>query len=132
MIASIAQWCSVVAGLWLIGLGIWMMTRPHQALQVLNRMGGTPAIHVGEMSVRIAAGLVLLLAAERALYPTLIAVIGGFLVASAVVILLLPRRWHAAFSTWWAQRIPVRAVRLIAPLSCIMGVALIWVMAPWR
>ncbi len=132
MLVSVAQWLSILAGLWLVGLGVWMLIRPHQALGVLNRMGGSTTIHVGEMSVRIIAGIALLVAAEAARHPFAISLIGGFLIVSAVVILLLPRRWHAAFSTWWSGRIPVAAVRAIGPLSWLLGGALIWEMLPWR
>ena len=132
MLGLAAQWLSVLAGVWLIGLGVWMLFQPRQALRVLGRMGGSPAIHAGEMSIRILAGLALLLAAEASRHPPVIAVVGGFLILSAIVLLLLPRRLHATFSTWWAQRIPVAAVRLIGPLSWLMGGALIWEVWPWR
>ncbi len=69
----------------------------------------------------------MVLAAAGSRYPLAVMVIGGFLIVSAVILLVLPRRWHAAYSTYWASRIPVPAVRLIAPLSWVMGGALIWV-----
>jgi hypothetical protein len=53
--------------------------------------------------------------------------IGGFLIVSALVLMLLPRRRHARYAGWWAARIPVRAVRLLAPVSLLTGIALIWV-----
>ena len=127
MIATVSQGLVVVAGVWLIGLGVFMLVRPHQALVALSRMGGSPGVHVGEMAVRILAGAAMVLAAAGSRYPLAVMVIGGFLIVSAVVLLVLPRRWHAAYSTWWASRIPVAAVRLIAPLSWVMGGALIWV-----
>ena len=122
-----AQWLAVATGIWLIGLGAFMLVRPKTALAALGRMGGSAAIHIGEMAVRILVGLALVLAAAGSRYPVAITVIGGFLIASAVVLLILPRRWHAAYSTWWASRIPEGAVRLIGPLSWLMGGALIWV-----
>lgn len=127
MIATVSQGLVVVAGVWLIGLGGFMLVRPRQALLALSRMGGSPSVHIGEMAVRILAGAAMLLAAAGSRYPLAVLGIGGFLIVSAVVLLVLPRRWHAAYSTWWASRIPVPAVRLIAPLSWVMGGALIWV-----
>lgn len=132
MLTTFAQWCVILAGLWLIGLGVWMLARPHQALGVLKRMGGSAAIHWGEMSVRILAGIALILASEAARHPVALTVIGAFLIVSTLVILIAPRRWHSAFSTWWAARIPAAAVRFIAPLSWAMGAALIWEVWPWR
>lgn len=127
MIGAISQGFTALVGVWLIGLGIFMLMRPHQALIALSRMGGSPAIHFGEMAVRILAGMAMISAADGSRFPVGVSVVGGFLVASAVVLIVLPRRWHAAYSIWWSRRIPVAAVRLIAPTSWAMGGALIWI-----
>lgn len=126
MVATASQWLVVLAGVWLIALGVFMLIRPRQALAALGRMGGSPGVHFGEMAVRILAGTAMVFAAAASRFPVAVSVIGGFLVVSALVLLLLPRRWHAAYSTWWSHRIPVGAVRLIAPVSWAMGAALIW------
>jgi hypothetical protein len=123
---GLAQMVSALAGLWLIGLGVWMALRPRQALGVLAAMGGTPVVHFGEMGVRILIGAAIMGAAPLSRAPLILSVFGGFLIASALVLMVLPRRWHARYSTWWAARIPVAAVRLIAPLSAVGGGVLIW------
>lgn len=126
MIATASQWLTVTAGVWVIGLGVYMLLQPCQALRALAQMGGSPVVHIGEMAVRILVGIALLFAAAASRFPFAFTVIGSFLVASALVLLVLPRRWHAAYSTRWSRRIPVVAVRLTAPLSWAMGGALIW------
>jgi hypothetical protein len=125
MMATAAQYLSIVAGLWLIGLSLFMLAAPRRALKALAAMGGTPTVHFGEMAVRAAAGTALVLAAAASRFPLAIVLVGWFLIASAAVLTMLPRRWHAAYSTWWAQRIPVPAVRLVALLSLIAGAVLI-------
>ena len=127
MFATASQWLVIVAGLWLIGVGVFMLIQPRQALVVLGQMGGSPRVHIGEMAVRILAGIAMVFAAAASRFPLVVAVIGSFLIISALVLLLLPRRWHAAYSTWWSIRIPVAAVRLMAPVSWAMGGALIWI-----
>lgn len=127
MFATASQWLVIVAGLWLIAVGVFMLIQPRQALVVLGQMGGSPRVHIGEMAVRILAGIAMVLAAAASRFPLALAVIGSFLIVSALVLLLLPRRWHAAYSTWWSIRIPVAAVRLMAPVSWAMGGALIWI-----
>ena len=126
MIAIAAQYLSIVVGLWLIGLSAFMLAAPRRALMALAAMGGTTTVHFGEMVVRGAAGAALVLAAEGSRFPQPLALIGGFLTVSAVVLMVLPRRWHVAYSTWWAQRIPTVAVRLLAPISLIAGGVLVW------
>ncbi len=126
MITLASQWLAVGVGVWLIGLSLFMLVRPQKSLGVLAAMGGTPLIHFGEMALRIVAGAALVLAAEGSRFPQGIALIGWFLIGSAVVLMVLPRRWHAGYSTWWAQRIPVWAVRVSAVFSIAAGAVLIW------
>ena len=122
----IAQIGALVAGVWLVGLGVWMALRPRSAISALSKMGGSPSVHFGELTIRLLIGVALMGAAPESRAPDVLWVIGGFLVLSAVVLMILPRRWHAAYSAWWAARIPVGAVRLIALLSALAGSALIW------
>lgn len=126
MITTASQAVTVVLGLWMIGLGGFMALAPTRALAALAAMGGTPAVHFGEMTLRIGAGVALMGAAEASRFPTALQVVGAFLIVSAVVLMLLPRRWHSAYSRWWAARIPVWAVRIVAPTSVLIGAVLIW------
>lgn len=121
----ISQWVAVAAGVWLIGLGVWMALSPGRALTALAAMGGSPLVHFGEMIIRLLIGAALVGAGPASRCPQLIALIGWFLIVSALVLMVLPRRWHAAYSTWWAARIPRVAVRLVAPASMLGGAALI-------
>ena len=129
MITTASQWLGFGVGVWLIGLSLFMLAAPHRSLRALAAMGGTPMIHFGEMAQRSLAGAVLMLAAAASRFPLALTLIGGFLIASAVVLMLAPRRWHAAYSTWWAARIPVWAVRFSAGLSILAGGVLIWALA---
>ena len=127
MVAVIAQWFVVLAGVWLIALGIFMAAAPRRALAALAAMGGSAAIHFGEMAVRAFAGAALMVAAPPSRFPLVLMLFGGFLISSALVIAVLPRHWHSTYSRWWAQRIPSWVVLLIALLSTAGGAALIWV-----
>jgi len=124
--AVAAQWLASLAGVWLMAVGLFMGAAPRRALKALAAMGGSNPVHFGEMAVRTVAGVVLVVAAPVSRFPDALAVIGWFLVASAVVLTVLPRRWHSAYSRWWAARIPTAAVRLLAPLSVLGGGVLIW------
>lgn len=129
MIVTVSQWLAVLIGVWLMGLSLFMLLAPQRALGVLAAMGSTPPIHFGEMGGRVAAGLVLMLASVVSRSPQVINLIGTFLIVSAVVLMVLPRRWHAAYSSWWARRIPVWVVRLSAVFSTVAGGVLIWTVA---
>lgn len=130
MIVTVSQWLAVAVGVWLIGLSLFMLLAPRRALGVLAAMGSTPLIHFGEMAGRIAAGLVLMLASVVSRSAQVITLIGAFLIVSAAVLMVLRRQWHASYSTWWAQRIPVWAVRVSALVSIVAGGVLIWALNP--
>lgn len=123
---QVAQGLAALAGVWLIGLGVWMFAAPRRALAALAAMGSTARVHFGEMAIRGAVGLLFILAAPAARFPLAITVIGGFLLVSAVALCLLPRCWHAAYSRGWARRFSPLFVRGVAPLSILGGGVLIW------
>ncbi len=123
---QVAQWLSALAGVWLIVIGAWMFAAPRRALDALAAMGSTARVHFGEMAIRGAVGLLFMVAAPAARFPLAITVIGGFLLASAIVLCLLPRRWHAGYSRGWARRFSPLFVRGVAPLSILGGGALVW------
>jgi hypothetical protein len=129
MLASTSALLIVATGVGLCVLSVLILSAPGRALEALSRFGSTPAIHFGELSLRTAIGLIFVAGAPATRHPSVVAVIGGFLITSAIVLMLLPRRWHARYSGWWAARIPARAVRLLTPISLLAGVALVWVAA---
>jgi hypothetical protein len=123
---TVAQIVGLLSGAWLIGLGVWMAAVPRRALAVLAAMGSTANIHFGEMIIRVLIGAALVGAGPASRCPLVMTVAGGFLIISALALMALPRRWHAAYSIWWAARIPPIAVRFVAPFSILGGGALIW------
>lgn len=126
MIASISHWIACLVGAWLVGISLFMAVAPRRALSALGAMGGTNTVHFGEMALRSTAGIAFIVAGPISRFPAEVAVVGWFLVASAVVLVVLPRRWHAAYSQHWARHISVLTVRLLAPFSAAGGAVVIW------
>jgi len=129
MLAEIARYGVIAAGLFLILAAGWMAVRPAACRAILSKMGSTPLIHYGEHAVRALGGLCLIGAAEASNAPLILTVAGAFIVVSSIVIALAPRRWHAAYAVWWAERLPLWAYPALAPVSLIGGAALIWSVA---
>lgn len=129
MLAEIARYGVIAAGLWLILVAGWMVFRPATCREILSKMGSTPLIHYGEHGVRALAGLCLVGAAAASKAPLILTVAGWFIVVSSIVIALAPRRWHAAYAVWWAERLPLWIYPALAPVSLIGGAALIWSVA---
>lgn len=129
MLAELARYGVIASGLWLILVATWMLARPAACRAVLAKMGSTPLIHYGEHAVRALAGLCLISAAAASKAPLILAVAGWFIVISSIAIALAPRRWHAAYAVWWANRLPLWTYRALAPVTFAGGIALAWAVA---
>ena len=105
------------AAVWLAFVGAVCIGRPAAARATLSRMGSTWPIHVGEHLLRGIVGVALVVRAPATAFSGAFALAGWFLVASSLAILLAPRRWHHAFSAWWAERIPLAAWRVVGGAS---------------
>lgn len=123
--ADLGRWTALATGVVLGGVSLFMLLNPRAALLALGRMGSTPLIHYGELTVRIAAGAGLAAAAAASRFPQTLLVAGLFLIVSAVVLLVLPRRWHAGYSSWWARRLPPFAVRVSGLVGAAAAGALV-------
>lgn len=124
MIREIALAVVGLASLGLAGVSLFMLIAPRRALDVLAAMGSTPLIHFGEMAVRALVGGALIIAGPESALGNVLTLIGWFLLGSATILALLPRRWHSAYSRWWAARMPVWAFRLSGVVGAAAGLVL--------
>lgn len=107
---------------WLAVVGAVCAFRPDLALAQLGRMGGTWAIQIGEHVLRAAAGAGLVVRADFSRVPQVFAIAGWFILLSSIAILIAPRKWHHAYSQWWAKRLPPTLVRFMAiPTFALAG-----------
>ena len=109
---------------WLAFVAKVCLVRPESARAGLAAMGSTPAIQFGEHALRGLAGLAMVLRAEVSKAPLAFEAIGWFVVATSLLIVLLPRRWHHAYAVFWADRIPGWAFR-IASIPTMIGAVLL-------
>ncbi|WP_203294744.1 hypothetical protein [Maricaulis parjimensis] len=128
MIATFALIGTLLSALWLVFVAGLMAVAPHRALAALRAAGSTWTLQIGEHVLRGLAGLCLIGVADGSRAPTVFLVAGSFILATSVLILLLPRRWHHAYAVAWAERISPLAMRCLAPFSLAGGLALLWAM----
>lgn len=114
----------LVAAGWLVFVGIVAIARPAVASGALSRMGSTWPIHAGEHVLRAIVGGALVVRADVSEMPFAFSVAGWFLILSSALIVLAPRRWHHAFSAWWADRISDAGWRLVGVQSTAAAAAL--------
>ena len=102
-----------------MGLGVWSMIYPRRELTGLSKMASTNLINYTELIIRLIVGLAFIAGKDSFARPDISMVIGVFFVVSAIMLMIIPRRWHAAYAVYWAQKITPIAVLLLMPLSIL-------------
>jgi hypothetical protein len=109
--ALVAIWAGAA---WLVFVAGVTLAAPERARAGLAAMGSTVAINLAEHVPRALVGAAMVIRAPEAAWPGMFTAAGWFVVASSVVILAMPLRWHNGYARWWAARLPATAFRLLA------------------
>lgn len=119
------QWLALggvlLGSLWLVFVGWLMWTRPRDCLRWLGLFASTWQINIVELGLRGATGLAMICRAPWSKVPDFFEFGGSFIVLSSLAILLVPRRWHAAYAVWWSNHLPVLVLRMLAPVTVLAG-----------
>ena len=113
-------------GVFLICVGLFCLLSPRRAIGAIGYFASTDLINFAELSIRALVGIAWILAASATPFPVYFAAVGWFLTVSSVVILSVPRRWHAAYAVFWSRQMPVWVAMASAPVSILTGGALIY------
>lgn len=121
-----AKWVVVIFGIFLIGVGFLMLFLPEKAREYLKSAGSTNFINYFEITVRMipAAGLVLY--ADLAKYPEVFKILGWFMIATSLMLYLVPRKLHHKYALWCADILNPSLIRLTSPFSILFGCAIIY------
>lgn len=119
------------AGLWLLGVALLMALCPRYALHLFDKMSASLArsnrrLQFTEQGLRILVGAALIVRAPASKLPPAFEVAGWLLVASSVLILTAPIRWHGAYGTWWAEHLSPVVIRALFPVPATLGAGLIY------
>jgi hypothetical protein len=128
---TIALIVVAAAGLWLVGIAFLMALRPRYCLEVFEKMSASlersnRRLQFTEQGLRVLAGVALIVRAPASKLPLVFEVAGALLVASSLLIMILPVHWHGAYGRWWVGRIAPLAVRVLSPVPMMAGVGLIY------
>jgi len=119
--ALVAIWAGAA---WLVFVAAVAALAPDRARAGLAAMGSTVAINWAEHAPRALVGAAMVIRAPEAAWPIAFEVAGWFIVASSVVILLVPLHWHNGYARWWAARFPAAVIRLLAIPAMALAAAL--------
>ena len=127
MVEAVALVLVLLGAGWLAIVAFVCLLAPKRAQQGLAAMGSSWRVQLGEHIPRALVGGALIIRAPLSKAPLALDVAGWFILASSIVILLLPMRWHNAYARYWAERIPITAYRLLALPTLAMAVLLAYI-----
>ncbi len=110
LIEVLALCVIVLAGLYLLALGIASLAVPTRANRFLLGFASSQTVHFVELFLRLLVGAAIIHSAPRMLFSGAFALFGWVLLVSTACLLFVPWRWHQRF----AQQAVPRATRYIA------------------
>ena len=121
----------VAAGLWLVGVAFLMALRPSYCLHLLEKMStnlerSNWRLQFTEQGLRVLAGVALIGRAPASKLPLVFRVAGGILVATSLLVMIAPIRWHGAYGTWWVKRLAPLVIRFLCLVPAAAGAALVY------
>ena len=128
---AIALIVVAAVGLRLVGVAFLMALRPSYCLYLFEKMSANLErsnwrLQFTEQGLRVLAGVALIVRAPASKLPLVFEVAGWLLVATSLLIMVVPIRWHGAYGRWWVGRIPPLAIRVLSPVPMMAGAGLIY------
>lgn len=126
MIEIFSKYTLILFGAFFIVAGLIMLLKPETVRNTIKKAGSTKFINYAELLIRMIPGLAFVLYAEYSNYSIHFKIIGYFIIFSSIIILLIPRKIHHRFSVQCAEILKPTYLRLISPISIIVGFTLIF------
>lgn len=124
MIDSLPSLGVLAAGIYLLTLGLFSIVRPESTRRFLSAFASSAQAHFVELLARLVLGGAFIAAAPGLAFSPLFVVFGWVLVATTLVLLALPWRWHSRFASW-SVPIATRNMRLFGIGSFAGGVVVL-------
>lgn len=128
---SIALILVVAVALWLIVVAFLMALRPQYCVHLFEKMSANLErsnwrLQFTEQGLRVIAGAALIVRAPVSKLPLVFEVVGWLLVATSLLIMAVPIRWHGAYGRWWVKWLTPLVIRVFSPAPVAAGVVLIY------
>ncbi len=119
MVDSAALLVVVITGCYFLALAVVSLASPVLGSRFLLGHAASPSLHYLELFIRLTVGTAFILRAPQMQYSFIFNSFGWVLVATTVVLLAVPWRWHHRF----AQRTVPQALRYLKVIA-IASIAL--------
>ncbi|NVJ50117.1 MAG: hypothetical protein HWE11_07010 [Gammaproteobacteria bacterium] len=113
-----------IVGIYLLLLGISSLIFPRATAAFLEAFASSAKAHFLELSIRLVAGVALILGAPGLLLSKYVAGFGWLIVSTSILLMVLPWRWHQAFAQRMVPPLTKR-VWVFSLLSLPLGLALL-------
>ena len=128
---AIALIVVAAAGLWLVGVAFLMALRPRYCLHLMEKMRASLGrsswrLQFTEQGLRVLAGVALIVRAPASKLPLVFEVAGWVLVATSLLIMAAPIRWHGAYGRWLLKWLTPLMIRILSPVAAAAGAGLIY------
>tara|TARA_R110000868_G_scaffold103289_1_gene284537 strand:- start:231 stop:551 length:321 start_codon:yes stop_codon:yes gene_type:complete len=103
-----------------------MLFRPQKAREYLRKAGSNNLINYVEITIRMIPAAGLIIYSEFSKYPEIFKILGWFMIATSLILYLVPRRIHHRYALWCADILTPTYIRLTSPFSILFGSAIIY------
>ncbi|HQV55198.1 MAG: hypothetical protein IPH34_05020 [Chitinophagaceae bacterium] len=123
---TVAKFIVIAFGVFFILAGFVMLLYPKRARQTLRKAGSTNFINYAEITLRMIPAAALILYADYSKYPMVFKLFGWFMLATSIILYLVPPKLHHQFSNWCADMLKPFYFQLLSPFAFLFGVAIIY------
>ncbi len=116
-----AKYIVILFGVFLVLTGVLMFWKPQKAREFLRKAGSTNLINYTEITIRMIPAAGLIVCSELSKYPEVFSILGWFMIATSLILYLVPRRIHHNYALWCAEILTPNYIRYISPLSVLFG-----------
>ena len=123
----------IITGLFslsLIALLIVTLFKKETVIAFLSLFASSAKAHYIEQIYRLVVGLGLFIYADHMLFSEVFKIFGGLLIATSVLLIMLPWKWHYKLGKW-AGPIVIKNIVIYAVSASILGLVMLYcVIAP--
>ncbi len=121
----VAKYTVILFGIFIICAGLLMLIAPAKARATLQKAGSTNFINYAEITLRMIPAIAMILYADYSRFPEVFRTFGWFMLATSLVLYIVPRRMHHNFSLACANILKPQYFRLLSPFAILFGTAII-------
>lgn len=121
-----SRYIVILFGIFLIGVGFLMLFKPVKARAFLRMAGSTNLINYTEITIRMIPAAAMVFYAEYSAFPKVFTYLGWFMIATSLVLYIVPRRMHHNYALQSADILNPELIRVLSPFSILFGTAIIY------